>query len=312
MEEAQVIQFVDHHQQADGMQLFQFVDQHQQIVGKICRLYKYTGADKEDLYKEIVFQLWKSAATDNEKMQPGYRAYRTALATAIVHNIINTKRLPDTLQTLMLLTDQHAELNNALKQLPDSDKALMALYLEDLNYTEIATITGLPETVIGVKLNRIKKKVQQALSDNQPSSIRYTWQNITTSSQSDAKLTEIIAERSAPFFNIQNGFITHILSKSLAKENDIKKTLEDVLKKIKQLAVLAVASRTVIFAGLMLFARFTITNNTALLWVLASALLLFGIQITLISKTWAKKIGQMKFTIDHFRSQREFGKKGAA
>jgi DNA-directed RNA polymerase specialized sigma24 family protein len=311
MDDVQFIEWVDQHQQTDEAPYILLIGQHQQTIGKICRLYKDTGADKGNLYQEIVFQLWKSASTDIERTRSRSWVYRIALTTAIAHNVINTSRLPDTLQTLMILPDHNVEFTNALKQLTDDDKAIMTLYLEDLNHAEIAAITGLAETVIGVKLNRIKKKVQQGLiSSSEQSSIKSMWHDIDTIPKSSAELTEIVADRTSPIFNIQNGFMSFMLAKSMAKGSDIKSTLEDVFKNINSAAILAVGSRTLIITCLLLFARITITNNTAWAWVLTAALMLFITQITLLSKTWAKRISQMKNTIDHFRSQREFYKKG--
>lgn len=310
MDEVQFIEWVDQHRHANETLPMQLIDEHQQTIGKICRLYRDTGADKNNLFGEIVFQLWKSAYTDNEKTKPDSWVYHIALTTAIVHNVINTTQSPDTLQTLMTLTDHNAELINSLKQLADDDKAIMALYLEELSFAEIATITGLAETVVGVKLNRIKKKVQQYLpGPNQQNATKLMWQNTDTTPKNSEELTTIIADHTSPFFNIQNGFISFILSKSIVKGSDIKRSLEEALKKIKLVAMMAAASRTLIFIGLMLFARFTITNNTVWLWVLTSATLLFIVHITLLSKTWTKRIRLMKYTIDHFRSQREFYKK---
>jgi RNA polymerase sigma-70 factor (ECF subfamily) len=311
MDEVQFIEWVDQHQQTIEAPFILLISKHQQTIGKICRLYKDTGADKGNLYQEIIFQLWKSASTDNEKTKSHLWVYRIALTTAIAHNVINRCKSPDTLQTLLILPDHNTELTNALKQLTDDDKAIMTLYLEDLSYSEIAAITGLAETVIGVKLNRIKKKVQQGLvTSGEQTSIKSMWQQIDTVPRSSDELTEIIAEHTSPVFNLQNGFISYMLSKSIAKGNDIKRSLEEVLTKIKLAGILAVASRTVITAGLLMFARITITNNTAWAWVLGVALLLFVIQIMLLSKTWAKRISRLKNTIDHFRSQREFYKKG--
>jgi hypothetical protein len=106
MDEVQFIELVDRadqHQQADGLLLLQLIDQHQQTIGKICRLFKDTGADKNNLFREIVFQLWKSASADYEKAKTPTWIYRIALTTSIVHNMINATRSPDTLQTLMIL-----------------------------------------------------------------------------------------------------------------------------------------------------------------------------------------------------------------
>lgn len=305
MDEVQFIEWVDQHQQTIEAPFVLLIGQHQQTIGKICMLYKDTGADKGNLFREIVFQLWKSASSDSEKIRSRFWIYRIALTTAIAHNVINTSRSPDTLKTLMILADHNVELTNALKQLTDDDKAVMTLYLEDLSHQEIAAVTGLAETIVGVKLNRIKKKVQGLVSSEQ-TSLKAMWQNTNIIPKSSDELTEIIAEHTSPIFNIKNGFMSYMLSKSIANGGDIKRSLEDVLKKIKQSALLAVASRTVTIVCLLLFARITITNNTWWAWVFTAALALFIVQITLLSRSWAKRISQMKNTIDHLRSQREF------
>ena len=51
-----------------------------------------------------------------------------------------------------------------LKLLDDSEKALIALYFEELSYHEIAEITGINENYVGVKLNRIKAKIKTLLN----------------------------------------------------------------------------------------------------------------------------------------------------
>jgi RNA polymerase sigma-70 factor (ECF subfamily) len=59
--------------------------------------------------------------------------------------------------------EQMELLRIAIRQLNDTDKAIIALYLEELSYQEIATITGITENNVGVKINRIKNKLQQLL-----------------------------------------------------------------------------------------------------------------------------------------------------
>lgn len=51
----------------------------------------------------------------------------------------------------------------ALRKLNDSEKAVISLYLEDFNYVEITAITGLTESNVRVRLNRIKNKLKQIL-----------------------------------------------------------------------------------------------------------------------------------------------------
>ena len=50
-----------------------------------------------------------------------------------------------------------------LKQLNESERAIIALYLDDLSYRQIAEIIGINENNLGVKLNRIKLKIQKLL-----------------------------------------------------------------------------------------------------------------------------------------------------
>ncbi|MEO5562629.1 MAG: sigma-70 family RNA polymerase sigma factor, partial [Chitinophagaceae bacterium] len=60
-------------------QFLQLIDQHQGIIHKICRLYRDTKEDREDLFQEIVFQLWKSVSTFSGKASFSTWMYRVAL-----------------------------------------------------------------------------------------------------------------------------------------------------------------------------------------------------------------------------------------
>ena len=154
----------------DERQFLQLIDQHQGIIHKICRLYRDSREDREDLFQEIVYQLWKSAPSFEGKAKFSSWMYRVALSTAIATfrkkkpNILYTPALPEQ-AAQQAPEEQREQLFEALKQLNDGDKALIALYLEDLSYREIAEITGITETNVGVKLNRIKNKIQQLLKN---------------------------------------------------------------------------------------------------------------------------------------------------
>ena len=52
----------------------------------------------------------------------------------------------------------------AVRQLNDIDKALVFLYLEDKNYTEISETLGISEVNARVKMNRIKNKLRTILN----------------------------------------------------------------------------------------------------------------------------------------------------
>ncbi|NSL88780.1 sigma-70 family RNA polymerase sigma factor [Chitinophaga sp. Mgbs1] len=146
------------------------IAQHQHLLHKICRLYRDTLQDREDLFQEIIYQLWKSYPDYQGLAKPGTWMYRIALNTALMGlrrkkpRITYTDQLPEQAAATEPSTEQQELLFKALRQLSDAEKAIITLYLEDLSYQEIAAITGVTENYIGVKINRIKTKIKTILN----------------------------------------------------------------------------------------------------------------------------------------------------
>lgn len=144
--------------------------QHESILHKICRLYRDTPEDREDLFQEIIYQLWKSYSSFQGQAKLSSWIYRIALNTALA-SFRKKKPLvsyPDSLPDNIVVpapvpTEQQEQLFQALQQLSDAEKAIITLYLEDLSYQEIAAITGIDVNYVGVKLNRIKGKLKTIL-----------------------------------------------------------------------------------------------------------------------------------------------------
>jgi RNA polymerase sigma-70 factor (ECF subfamily) len=57
--------------------------------------------------------------------------------------------------------DQADVLYAAIRQLPEIDKAIVMLYLEDKSYEEMEDILGINNNNLRVKMNRIKEKLRQ-------------------------------------------------------------------------------------------------------------------------------------------------------
>ncbi len=147
------------------------VDQHQGIIHKVCRLYRDTPEDQEDLFQEIIYQLWRSLPSFVGTAKFTTWMYRIALNTAMATyrkkspQLVFSGTFPERAEEDVSAERQHREekMFAALKQLNDPEKALIALYLDDLSYREIAELTGLTENHVGVKLNRIKTKIKKIL-----------------------------------------------------------------------------------------------------------------------------------------------------
>ncbi len=153
-------------------QFLSLVKQHQGIVHKICRLYRDSVQDREDLFQEIMFQLWQSFPAFEGRSTISSWMYRIALITALASfrkkspAISFPERLPEIAAETPDDTEhqQRQQLLFALKQLDDVEKAIMALYLEDMSYAAIAAIIGISENYVGVKINRAKIKIQNSLN----------------------------------------------------------------------------------------------------------------------------------------------------
>jgi RNA polymerase sigma-70 factor (ECF subfamily) len=53
----------------------------------------------------------------------------------------------------------------AIRNLPEVDRALILLYLEEKSYQEIADILGTNANNIGVRVNRIKERLKKILDE---------------------------------------------------------------------------------------------------------------------------------------------------
>ena len=148
------------------------VQSNEGIIQKICRLYGHTQPDREDLFQEIVVQLWKAVPTFRGQSKFSTWMYRVSLNTAISDFRKKKRTLPvseteiDSVEIKSELSDVNEEeklntLYTAIGRLPEIDKAIVILYLEDKSYEEMEDILGINTNNLRVKMNRIKEKLRQ-------------------------------------------------------------------------------------------------------------------------------------------------------
>ena len=157
-------------------QFLQLVSVHQGIIHKVCRLYRDTPADREDLFQEIVFQLWRSIDDFRGQSKTSTFIYRIALNTAIAtfrndrkKNVINyVDQVPEMSPENEdgALADRKDRLMAAIKMLEEGDRAIIALVLDEYSYREIGEIVGITENNVGVKVSRIKNKIRILLTNS--------------------------------------------------------------------------------------------------------------------------------------------------
>lgn len=148
----------------------ELVTQHQALIYKVCHLYADNSADFEDLFQEIIVNLWQAYPRFDGRAKVTTWMYRVALNTAITQ-LRYRKRRP-ALQTfdnrlvepVQLQDEQSRQLYGAIKQLNRIEKAIITLYLDGYSHQEIAATMGITENYVGVRINRIKQKLRKLVA----------------------------------------------------------------------------------------------------------------------------------------------------
>lgn len=146
------------------------IQENEGIIYKIARTYTKTPDDRNDLYQEIVYQLWKSFHTFKGNSKISTWIYRVALNTSI-SQWRKEKRTGHKVELDQLFLRQSegytTEFEERLElvykqinQLNAIEKGLILLFLEGKKYTEISAITGFSASNVGTRISRIKTKMR--------------------------------------------------------------------------------------------------------------------------------------------------------
>jgi RNA polymerase sigma-70 factor, ECF subfamily len=148
------------------------IDQHRGILYKVCRMYGSTEPDRQDLFQDIIIQLWRSYTSFRGEARLSTWMYRIALNTAISDLRRQNRRItPATLDPPPTQLNDYqypaedderlALLYGAIGRLTEVERALTMLYLEDKSYLEMEEILGISQNNLRVKMSRIKDKLRK-------------------------------------------------------------------------------------------------------------------------------------------------------
>ena len=159
---------------ADEQRFVELVDENRNRILKVCRVYAWNSADQDDLYQEILFQIWRGLPGLKEKQFANTWLYRVAINTAIsfvrkrtirsdrvvyVGHADLTRTIESRQATEETTDDRVAKLYTAIFKLDPLEKALVTLFLEDFTYEQMAEVTGISGNNVGVMLHRARKKL---------------------------------------------------------------------------------------------------------------------------------------------------------
>ena len=161
-------------------QLFeQWLTDHRKLIFKVVNAYEASSEKQDDLFQEILLQLWLSIPRFRGKAKETTWIYRVALNTALVWRRGETRRRKRHHRLILHSIDTSDTQENAhdctldrellfrvyaaIRELPKIDGSLVLLYLDGISYDEIAEILGISKSNVGVRLNRARKRLAQSL-----------------------------------------------------------------------------------------------------------------------------------------------------
>ncbi len=137
-------------------------------------MYEQDPDGRNDLFQEIVLQLWKSFATFRGEAKITTWMYRIALNTAISGyrrqtRHIKTEDLKDAHFNISEnrgdeQEEEFQKLQVAIRQLSEIERAMIMMALEEIPYEEIAETIGITQNNVRVRMNRIREKLRKIMS----------------------------------------------------------------------------------------------------------------------------------------------------
>lgn len=147
----------------------------------ICSYYSYNSGNYDDLYQEVLLNIWKSLPSFKGKAKMSTWIYRIAINSAMSFSIKENKRIQfelnvDSAKVPDLITEDSNDktikeerlekLRLELNNLKVIDKLLISLMLEEQSTSEMAEIIGITEPNVRTKLHRIKQHLKETLNNN--------------------------------------------------------------------------------------------------------------------------------------------------
>jgi RNA polymerase sigma factor (sigma-70 family) len=151
------------------------IESHKGILYKVSKMYMDNPDDQQDLFQEIICQLWKSYDSFRNESQFSTWMYRVAVNTAIVF-LKKEKRKVDKYEIAsenikedegdsQIKESQIDHFYKAVQKLEKIDKAIIFYQLEGFSHKEIGENLGISEGNARVKLNRAKEKLKEIIKN---------------------------------------------------------------------------------------------------------------------------------------------------
>lgn len=142
---------------------------HQSKIYKTCLGFTGDSETAKDLLQEVCVNLWLGLEKFNGQSTIATWIYRITVNTCLMYQrkkkitTVDMATIQEPKTTDEFTADEPNQdlqlLQRFITELPEKERIIMILYLENLSYEEIAEVIGISINYIGVKINRIKKNL---------------------------------------------------------------------------------------------------------------------------------------------------------
>ena len=142
-------------------------------IHKLCRVYTFDQNEYEELFQEMLIQIWRSLANFRGEAKLSTWIYRICINCALSFRakIVRHKRCFESLDGKILFApipdsgydERRESLYSAIRELKPVDRAIVSLFLDDKSYDETAEILGMTKTNVATRLMRLKRTLMEKL-----------------------------------------------------------------------------------------------------------------------------------------------------
>ena len=134
-------------------------------VFRICIGYTGNQADAKDLSQEAFINIWKSFSSFRNESALSTWIFRVTTNVCLRYiekhkrkDSVELARLPEEVED-SVIKDKVSFLHQCISELPELDRLIISMELEDMKQAEIAEIIGITDENVRVRIHRIKKKL---------------------------------------------------------------------------------------------------------------------------------------------------------
>lgn len=152
-------------------EFLELIRDNQGIIYKLVGLYANDPEEKRDLYQEVLLQTWKAWPSFRGASKFSTWLYRICLNTILTQKRkVNRVKYTDSLEDLSPHVENGSieqqdvkRLRAAVRQLAETDRALVSLHLDGYDNGEISAVLGITPNHVAVKLHRVKQQLSNLL-----------------------------------------------------------------------------------------------------------------------------------------------------